>query len=102
MTYQEKEVFTLDNFDYAAAKPGDYVEEAVVEAVMDCLPPICMGSACAQMGEPYGMCQDPTTGVWRSTYATFKRCLDASGIWEYCGHCFPGETIERGTPPANM
>ena len=31
MTYQGKEVFTLDNFDYAAAKPGDYVEEAVVE-----------------------------------------------------------------------
>ena len=28
MTYQGKEVFTSDDFDYAAAKPGDYVEEA--------------------------------------------------------------------------
>ena len=102
MTYQEKEVFTLDNFDYAAAKPGDYVEEAVVDAAMNCLPPICMSSACAQMGDPYGMRQDPTTGAWRSTYATFKRCLDASGIGEYCGHCFPGETVERGTPPPYM
>ena len=27
MTYQGKEVFTSDDFDYAAAKPGDYVEE---------------------------------------------------------------------------
>ena len=50
----------------------------------------------------YGMRQDPTTGAWRSTYATFKRCLDVSGIWEYCGHCFSGETVERGTPPPNM
>ena len=93
MTYQGKEVFTSDDFDYAAAKPGDYVEEAVVDAAMNCLPPICMSSACAQMGDPYGMRQDPTTGAWRSTYATFKRCLDVSGIWEYCGHCFSGETI---------
>ena len=45
MTYQGKEVFTLDDFDYAAAKPGDYVEEAVVDAAMNCLPPICMSSA---------------------------------------------------------
>ena len=119
MTYQGKEVFTSDDFDYAAAKPGDYVEEAVVDAAMNCLPPICMSSAdstavsgvvahicmssaCAQMGDPYGMRQDPTTGAWRSTYATFKRCLDVSGIWEYCGHCFSGETVERGTPPPNM
>lgn len=28
MTYQGKEVFTSDDFDYASAKPGDYVEEA--------------------------------------------------------------------------
>ena len=34
MTYQGKEVFTSDDFDYAAAKPGDYVEEAVVDAAM--------------------------------------------------------------------
>lgn len=102
MTYQGKEVFTSDDFDYAAAKPGDYVEEAVVDVAMNCLPPICMSSACAQMGDPYGMRQDPTTGAWRSTYATFKRCLDVSGIWEYCGHCFSGETVERGTPPPNM
>ena len=51
MTYQGKEVFTSDDFDYAAAKPGDYVEEAVVDAAMDCLRPICMGSSCAQMGD---------------------------------------------------
>ena len=102
MTYQGKEVFTLDNFDYAAAKPGDYVEEAVVDAAMDCVPPVRMSGSCSQMGEPFGTRQDPVTGAWRSTYATFKRCLDTSGVWEYCGHCFPGETVERGTPPVYM
>lgn len=102
MTYREKAVFTLDDFDYAAAKPGDYVEEAVVDAAMSCLPPVRMSGACSQMGEPFDMRQDPSTGVWRSTYATFKRCPDISGIWEYCGHCFPGETAERGTQPAYM
>ena len=37
MAYREKEIFTLGDFDYAAAKPGVYVEEAVVDAAMDCL-----------------------------------------------------------------
>ena len=84
-----------EHFPHSMAK-------AVVDAAMNCLPPICMSSSCSQMGDPYGMRQDPTTGAWRSTYATFKRCLDVSGIWEYCGHCFSGETVERGTPPPNM
>ena len=35
MTYQGKEVFTSDDFDYASAKPGDYVEEAVVDAAYE-------------------------------------------------------------------
>lgn len=99
MIYQEKKVFTLDNFDYATARPGDYVKEAVVDAAMNCLPPVRMRSSCSQMGGAFDMRQDPQTGVWRSTYATFKRCLDTSDIWEYCGHCFPGETVERGAPP---
>lgn len=94
MACQEKEIFILDDFDYAAAKPGDYVEEAVVDAAMNCLPPVCMSSSCSQMGPPLGMRQDPTTRAWRSTDATFKRCLDVSGIWEYFGHCFPGKTVE--------
>ena len=99
MTYQGKEVFTLDNFDYAVAKHGDYVEEAVVDAAINCMPPACMGSYCSQMGEPYSHREDPRTGRWRATYATFKRCLDAPGVWEYCGYCFQGETVERGKEP---
>ena len=97
--YKGKEVLTQNTFDYSTAQVGDYVEQAVVDDAMDCLPPACMGAACSQMGEPYSHREDPDTGRWRATYATFKRCFDAPGGWEYCGHCFQGETMERGKDP---
>lgn len=46
-TYNGKEVYTADTFDYATAKVGDYVEQAVVDDAMNCLPPACMTSACS-------------------------------------------------------
>lgn len=99
-TYNGKEVYTADTFDYATAKVGDYVEQAVVDDAMNCLPPACMTSACSQMGEPYSHREDPGTGKWRATYATFKRVTSGrDGIWQYCGHCFRGETTERGKDP---
>lgn len=39
-----KPVLTEDTFDYATARVGDYVEQAVVDNAMDCLPPACMTS----------------------------------------------------------
>ena len=74
MTYQGKEVFTPDTFDYDKARVGDLVESAVVMEAMNCLPPACMSQRCAQLGEPYSHREDAKTGKWRATYATF-RCL---------------------------
>jgi hypothetical protein len=93
-----KEVIDEDDFDYATAKPGDFVTQAVVDNAMDCLPPVCMSARCSQMGEPYSSKLDEKTGEWRSTYATFRKIGGEwpNGIWEYCGHCFRGETVERG------
>lgn len=99
MTYHGKEVLTQETFCYSTAKAGDYVEEAVVDNAVNCFPPACMSSRCTQMGEPYSHRHDPDSGAWRATYATFRRCLDATGVWEYCGHCFQGETVERGCDP---
>lgn len=100
MHYKDKEAFTLETFDYSSARPGDYVAQAVVDDAMDCLPPACMTSACSQMGEPYSHRLDPETGSWRATYATFRRVTSSpDGIWQYCGHCFRGETVERGHEP---
>ena len=99
MLYLGKTVFTQETFSYDLAKPGDFVEQAVVDDAMDCLPPTCMTSRCSQLWEPYSHRLDPDTGRWRATYATFKRCPGANGIWEYCGRCFRGETVERGREP---
>ncbi len=104
MMYNGKKVYTLDEFDYSKVRVGDYVEQAIVDDAMDALPPACMKRNCSQMGEPYSHRQDPDTGKWRATYATFKKvCGEWSKnteIWEYCGHCFCGENVERGKDPA--
>ena len=100
MTYNGKEVWSQDNFDYSTVQVGDYVEQAIVDDAMDLLPPACMTSACAQIGEPYSHREDPKTGKFRATYATFKRVTSGrDGIWQYCGHCFQGENVERGIDP---
>lgn len=101
MTYNGKEVWTQETFEYSKVKVGDYVEQAVVDDAMDCLPPACMTSRCSQMGEPYSHREDPESGKLRPTFATFKRVAGGwpNGIWQYCGHCFCGETEERGKDP---
>lgn len=104
MTWNGKDVLDTDEFDYSTAKPGDYVTQAVVDDAMDCLPPACMGGRCSQMGEPYSTKYDKRSGKWRNTYATFRKVHGEwpNGIWEYCGHCFCGETEERGTYMCTM
>lgn len=100
MTYQGKTVYTSETFSYAEAQIGDYVTQEVVDDAMDCLPPACMTSECAQLGEPYSHREEPETGRWRPTFATFKRVTyGRDGIWQYCGHCFRGENVERGIEP---
>ena len=37
--YRGKEVLTQDTFDYSTVQIGDYVEQAVVDDAMNCLPP---------------------------------------------------------------
>lgn len=100
MLYDGKTVLSQDGFTYATAQIGDYVEQAVVDDAMDCLPPVHMGPNCSQMGEPCSQCKDPRTGKWRMTYHTFKKVGGnwPNGIWQYCGRCFCGETAEPGEP----
>lgn len=101
MLYEGKEVWTEETFSYQTVQVGDYVDQAVVDNAMDCLPPACMTSQCSQMGEPYSHREDPETGEWKATYATFKKVGGEwpHGIWQYCGHCFRGENVERGKDP---
>ena len=79
------------------AKVGDLIDDEIVWEMIECVPPACMRSSCMQCGEPYSHREDPDTGKWRATYDTFKK-ID-NGIYEYCGHCFCGENVERGKDP---
>lgn len=98
--YNGKKLITMDdwteNFD-KIANPGDLVEEEIVDAFVNCVPPVCLRASCVQCGEPYSHRQDPKTGKWKGTYTTFSKVTD--GIYEYRGHCFLGETEERGEEP---
>ena len=98
MFYNGKPLFGKISFSYSSIKPGDYVTQDVVDDAMDCLPPVHMGVRCSQMGEPCSTKLDDKTGQYRQTYATFRKVGGEwpHGIWEYCGHCFCGETEERG------
>lgn len=68
----------------------DLVENDVVDDFMNCLPPACYRSDCAQLGEAHSTEKDHT-GKYRSTYLTFKR-FDKE-TWEFCGYCFRGENV---------
>ena len=97
MEIDGKKVLTEDDFSYDCAKVGDLVNASVVMNGMNCIPPATMRTGCAQIGEPYSHKEDPDTGKWRAIYHTFK-CISggfSKGVWEYCGKCFLGETIER-------
>lgn len=99
MIYNGKEIYTEDTFDFDIVKPGDYVNRKVVDNIADCLPPLIMRADYMQMGEPYSFKTDEKTGHHRSTYGTFKIVHGGKydeQVWEYCGHCFLGESVERG------
>lgn len=94
-------VITMDDWTDSfskIAKPGDYVEEKIVNQMRDCLPPACMRWNLLQVGEAYSHREDPNTKKWIATYPTFTKVVD--GIWKYCGNCFCGEVAERGKEPA--
>ena len=95
------DIKTIDTFSYETAKVGDMVDAKVVWEAMNCLPPATMRMSCAQVGEPYSHREDPNTGKYRPVFDTF-RCVEGTwdkGVWEYRGHCFRGETVERGHDP---
>lgn len=95
--YKDKIVYNKDWLYFDALEIGDFVEEDIVRNSIECVPPACTRTDCMQCGEPYSSRQDPKTGKWRTTYTTFSKVTD--GIYEYRGHCFLGETEERGEEP---
>lgn len=84
-------IYDNETFLYENAKPGDLVDQSVVDDAIGVLPPATLTSTLVQMGEPYSHRPDQF-GEWRATFATFQKVC--AGIWEYRGHCFKGGTQE--------
>ena len=97
--HEGKVVYSRDALYFDALEIGDLVEEEVVDDMINCLPPACMRSDCSQCGEPHSHRIDED-GKGRTTYTTFKKSADKT--WEYCGDCFRGENVQRGTSPAYL
>lgn len=92
----ERKIVTMDDWRRAgdferAARPGDQVEEEIVEDFLNVLPPATNSATLVQCGEPVSHCYDPDTGHWRPTYTTFSQ---RDGLWYYCGNCFIGKRVE--------
>lgn len=92
--FKGKLVFDEDSFDFSVVHVGDYVDDRVVENVVNCMPPAMMRDSCTQMGEPHSHLWDPLRRKLRPTFATFTRMSE--NIWQYRGNCFLGEITERG------
>jgi hypothetical protein len=72
------------------ARPGDYVEEKIVDEFLGCVPPVTNKTGFVQCGEPYSHELD-SQGRFHPTFSTFVQSGDR---WIYCGHCFVGQTAE--------
>ena len=77
-----------------ALEIGDFVENEIVDDLINCLPPVCIRNDCVQGGGVSSSRIDEN-GKTRDTFTTFKQ-ID-SEIWEYCGDCFKGENVQHGT-----
>ena len=94
MTYNNKPVAEIGNFNCDTANVGDYVTAEAVEYFMNCLPPAYLTKDHLQLGEVYSVQKDPETEQMRNTFTTFKKVDE--DVWKYCGHCFYREDTERG------
>lgn len=94
--FEGKSVYNADwYFGTDALKIGSYVEQEIVDMLINCLPPACLRSDCTQLGEAADHKVDED-GMCRAVYGTFKKV--AEDIWEYCGNCFRGENVPSGKP----
>lgn len=91
--YHGKYVLNEEWYNADSIRKGDYVEESVLNILVNSATPILERGNCTQLSGVYDTRLDEE-GNCKNTYTTFKKV--ASETWVYCGHCFYGETREHG------
>lgn len=85
----------LENKSFTdVARPEDFVEEAIVDYFLGCVPPATHRANLIQCGEPYSSNWNEKTQRHEATYISFS--FDDS-VWKYSGTCFLGQTEHRST-----
>lgn len=74
-----------ENYFESFFKPGDIVDQDVVEYFVNSLPPVTLREYFVQAGEPYNHRVDPEDKICKATYPTFERGIEN---WIYKGNCF--------------
>lgn len=80
----------IDSFE-KFCKPGDVVDQDIVDEFINSLPPIINHENFVQAGEPYSHKFDIEDNKFKATYTTFER---EEGHWIYKGNCFRGKKID--------
>ncbi len=95
--FNNKPVYNSDYCYWNALRAGDYVAEEVADDFLNCMSAASDRANCLQLGEPADTRIDEN-GNARNVFLTLKKI--EHGIWQYCGKCFRGENVERGTMPS--
>jgi hypothetical protein len=94
--YNGRVVYNKDHCFFNALKAGDYVTQEIADYFTSASSPVCIRPDCTQLGEAAATKVD-MVGSHKDVYLTIKKVTE--DIWQYCGRCFLGENVERGTYP---
>lgn len=92
---EEKHIKTLDEWHESTAKtftdfckPGEIVDQNIVDYFSNSLSPICSGENFVQAGGAFDHILDKDDNLIKPLYTTFEK---ENGHWLYKGNCFKGK-----------
>ena len=85
--WEKSKINTFDEY----CKPGDIVDQNMVNYFLDLLPPLIFGEHYIQVGGAYNDILDKEDNLIKPTYMTFDK---EDGNWIYKGNCFKGKNID--------
>lgn len=80
-------------------KPGDIVDQSIVDYFADSLPPIYFGEYFVQAGGAFDDRLDKEANLLKPTYTTFEK---EDGRWVYKGNCFRGKNKDMTYVDSNL
>lgn len=80
-------------------KPGDIVNQDIINYFINSLPPICIGENFVQAGGVFVHILDKGDNLFKPTYTTFEK---EDGKWVYKGNCFARKNVDMTYADSNL